>query len=539
MNATNAMFHLDAAACSVPEPTFPPDALNSDISDILRATRPFLDTDRDWIIPNIEDLRRQVSVYDNLLNRIDEIRSMVQSRHDAVQKAMVVYSSTLAPVRRLPVDVLRIVFRKIQVSEWRTPSLLPLSHTPIFSQGPWTLSHICGAWRDVALSYPQLWSHIILRCRDPGSLKIHPFARSPPLVALKAMILHSEQCPLDIAFQIDLYHDMDITEKVFAMILEVSHRWRTLELRMSSNFLERLKVVRGRIPCLKSLTLDSGEALRADRAELADDIRSLFTDAPCIRNITLPLHGIYDLGDFVFPLHITHLAAPVKNVANLGVYQSLVECHLEIRYGPSNTSDISLPPHIFLPNVRRLFVISFQILAHLCLPSLNHLTIAALETHIPQYTQVANDFLRRSQCSLTRLAFYSTDGDDQSLIEDSLVFMETVVCLEVDLLGDDNDIFNALTSDKFLPNLQHLRLFGSIAPSSQDLLTAIISSHRRHLRSVKISCSADEMESINQQLSQIQQPGQHFIAVQRQVCDTGSWQFGNFNLSNLDDAVDQ
>ncbi|PBK79508.1 hypothetical protein ARMGADRAFT_903811, partial [Armillaria gallica] len=72
--------------------------------------RPFHDTDRDWIIHHIEDLREQVSGYDTLLDRIDVIRSEVQSRRDEVHKPMVVYSSTLAPIRRLPVDILRTVF---------------------------------------------------------------------------------------------------------------------------------------------------------------------------------------------------------------------------------------------------------------------------------------------------------------------------------------------------------------------------------------------------------------------------------------------
>ncbi|KAK0494695.1 hypothetical protein EDD18DRAFT_1175680 [Armillaria luteobubalina] len=128
MNATNALFHLDAAARSVPGPTFPSETLNSDVSDILRATRPFLDTDRALIIPNIEDLRQQVSVYDTLLNRIDEIRSEVQSHRKAIHKAIAMYSSTIVPVRCLPVYVLRTLFREIQVSEWITSSL-PLSQS--------------------------------------------------------------------------------------------------------------------------------------------------------------------------------------------------------------------------------------------------------------------------------------------------------------------------------------------------------------------------------------------------------------------------
>ncbi|SJK98637.1 uncharacterized protein ARMOST_01905 [Armillaria ostoyae] len=531
MNVTNAMFHLDAAARSIPEPTFPPDALNDHIPAILRATRPFLDTDRDWIIPNIDDLRQQVSGYDTFLNRIDVIRSEVQSRRDAVHKAMVVYSSTLAPVRRLPVDVLRTVFREIQISEWRT---IPPSPPLDFSQGPWTLSHVCGAWRDVVLSCPQLWSHIVLYFPSPLSVK-NPLAEvySPPrhmLVALRAMILRSEQCPLDIVFELGYDPDQDMAEKVFAMILEVSRRWRTVVLRISLDFAERLKVVRGRIPCLESLTLYALYAsLQTVGTELPEDIRSLFADAPRLQNITLP--GIGGLGDFIFPLHITRLAAPVENVSNLGVYQSLVECHLE-----SGNLDISFPLHIFLPNVRRLHATSFWILAHLCLPSLNDLTITGNETDatIRRYVQAVNDFFRRSRCSLTRLAFFSANGGDQILIQDSLLFMDTVVCLEVDLFWDDEDILNALASDKFLPNLQHLRLIRFRMRSSQDFLTAMIMSRRRHLRSVKVSCSDPaDVESVNQQLAPIQQPGQHFIAALREQ-DDSIWQFGNFNRSDVE-----
>ncbi|PBK68912.1 hypothetical protein ARMSODRAFT_914109 [Armillaria solidipes] len=538
MNVTNAMFHLDAAARSIPEPTFPPDALNDHIPAILRATRPFLDTDRDWIIPNIDDLRQQVSVYDTLLDRIDEIRSEVQSRRDAVHKAMVVYSSALAPVRRLPVDVLRTVFREIQLSEWRTTSWLPLPQALDFSQGPWTLSHVCGAWRDVVLSYPQLWSHIVLRFRSTLSV-INPLAEvySPPrhiLVALQAMILRSEQCPLDIVFELRFDHEKDMAKTVFAMILEVSHRWRTLELRISLDLLERLKVVHGKIPCLQSLTLHTLDASQTGRSELPEDIRSLFADAPRLQNITLP--GTYGLGDFIFPLHITHLAAPVENVSNLGVYQSLVECHLEIAHRPSTNPDISLPLHIFLPNVRRLFVSSLRMLARLCLPSLNDLAFirGVADATIRRSVQVVNDFLRRSRCSLTRLASGCPNGGNQILVHDSLLFMDTVVCLEVDVFWDNEDIFNALASDKFLPNLQHLRLFGFMMSPSQDLLTAMIMSRRRHLRSVKVSCSNPaDVESVNQQLAPIQQPGQHFIAALHEQ-DDRIWQFGNFNRSDFE-----
>ncbi len=260
--------------------------------------------------------------------------------------------------------------------------------------------------------------------------------------------------------------------------------------------------------------------------------------SPSLQNITLP--GTYGLGDFIFPLHITRLAASVEDFSNLGIYQHLVECHLDTETSLDNNPDIPLPLHIFLPNVRRPFGSSLRLLARLCLPSLNDLTVTRSEddTGVRQYVQVVNEFFRRSRCSLAKLAFYSGDGDDQVLIQDTLLFMDTVVCLEVDLFWDDSDIVNALASDKFLPNLQHLRLFGVMMPSLQEFLTAMITSRRRHLRSVKVSCSDPaDVESVNQQFAPIQQPGQHFIAV-LEGQDVRS-RFGNFNLSILDYAFDQ
>ncbi|KAK0470493.1 hypothetical protein IW261DRAFT_1003816 [Armillaria novae-zelandiae] len=536
MCATNAMFHLDAAAHSVPEPTFPPDTLNSDVSDILRATRPLIDTDRDLIFPNIEDLRRQVSVYDTLLNRIDEIRSEVQRRHDAVHKAMMEYSSSIAPIRRLPVDVLRSVFREIQISRW---GAIGWSQTSLdFSQGPWTLSHVCGAWRDVILSYPQLWSHIVLRFGSTVRVVNSKKAHSRILIPLEVMILRSKQCPLDIVFRLDFGYDQDMAEKIFPVILGESRRWRTSELLIPSCILRKLEVVRGKIPCLESLTLRSLDTLQSGPSMLAEDIRSLFADAPCLRNIAL--HGTYGLGDLIFPLHITRLTTSNEAVSNLGIYQSLVECHLEIARRPGGNLDISLPRHIFLPNVRRLLVPSLRILGHFFLPSLHDLTFTHNLADIRGSIEVVNDFLYRSQCSLTRLAFSSAFTDDKIFIQDSLLFMDTVVCLEVGLYPSWNRediLLNALASDQFLPNLQNLHLFHFMASSSQNFLTAMAAPCRRHLRSVKVFCSAPgDVKSLNEQFAPMQLPGQHFIAAREQ--DHTISYFGDFIPSNLYVAVD-
>ncbi|KAK0494585.1 hypothetical protein EDD18DRAFT_1175228, partial [Armillaria luteobubalina] len=133
------------------------------------------------------------------------------------------YSSTLAPIRRLPSEILRAVFLEVQSSLWNMDwnpwhddeysdkawGVSPDLETLDFSRGPWKLSHVCGAWRDVVLSYPRLWSDIALY-----------YGTNPP--ALQAMILSSAQHPLDIAFNLLDKDKETVAMEAFPMILEQS-----------------------------------------------------------------------------------------------------------------------------------------------------------------------------------------------------------------------------------------------------------------------------------------------------------------------------
>ncbi|PBK90107.1 hypothetical protein ARMGADRAFT_1032691 [Armillaria gallica] len=445
MNATNTVLYLNAVVLSIPEPVLPPKVLNSQISEILRATRPFLDTDNDWILQNIEVLEQQFSVYDASLNRIDEVRSEVQRHRDAVHRSLAAYSSTLAPIRRLPGDILRAVFLEVQISQWWNRQELsgPSTEPPAldFSQGPWELSHVCGAWRDVILSYPQLWSRIALQFwtgRQAETLHL-------TLSALQAMILRSAQHPLDIAF--DLEEHEDVATEVFPMILEESYRWRSMELHLSLPLLEQLKLVRGRIPSI----FDYGNSVRPPRVRRGAARR--YSNGP---------------SNFIFPLHITHLATYMGNVSNVEVYQSLVECHLALPAIPD--PNFSPPRLIHLPNVHRLFVSSPDILPWLRLPSLEDLMISnypSFRSDTNPVVSMMNEFVYCSRCSLTRLAIHNPVSHNQVFIDDCLLTMDSLVYLEVGLFGDREVkvISDALASSAFLATLQHLSLYNQFTKS--------------------------------------------------------------------------
>ncbi len=363
MKATDAMFHLDAVARSIPEPVLPPNALNSQISEILRATRPFLNTDRDRILQNIVVLEQQLSVYDALLNRIDEVRLEMQSHRDAIHKSVVAYSSTLTPIRRLPSDILRSVFLEVQIWLWWNPEHSKSNSVsgPVleFSQGPWKLSHVCGAWRGIVLSYPQLWSCIVLQFgRSNGP--VTTLRRKVP--ALQAAILRSAQHPLDIVFKLwtvrcagaEITANEDAAVQACPVILEESYRWRSIDANLSITLLEQLKVVHGKIPCLESLTLKTSHYPYFSAEDLPEDVRRVFTDAPRLQMVIL--HLTRGPNGFMLSLHITHLATFMGKVSDVEAYQSLVECHLAIK--EERSPDVSPPHPIHLPNVRRLCIVA-------------------------------------------------------------------------------------------------------------------------------------------------------------------------------------
>ncbi|KAK0452566.1 hypothetical protein EV421DRAFT_911304 [Armillaria borealis] len=529
---TDAMFHLDAVARSVPEPVLPPDTLNFHISGILRATRPFLDTDHDWILPNIEVLQQQISMYDALLDRIDEIRSEMQSHRDVVHKSLVAYSSTLAPIRRLPTEILGAVFRSVQTSlSWKTersgwdgPEALD------FSRGPWKLSHVCGAWRDIVLSYPQLWSHIVLQYHwtDCPTETLHH-----TVPALEAMILRSAQHPLDITFDLQYINNEDAAIRAFSVILEESYRWRSIDLQIPLTLLEQLKVVRGKISCLESLTMKTSFIPSSSREGLPEEVRSAFIDAPRLQKVTL--HHTNGFGAFMFPLHIARLAAFMDNVSNLEVYQSLVECHLLV--DPPSGPNIVFTHHIDLPNLRRLFVSSPHLLSYLRLPSLDDLMICSFNaSDMHSVVVVMNEFVRRSRCTLTSLAIHNPVAFHQVFIKDCLLLMDSLVSLEISLFWnvEANVIFDALASIGFLPNLQHLSLGVPFAPPSLwDPLAAMLGSRSQYLRSVKISCGRfDNVDGINEHLAPLWPSGLPVVVSMERNDDYDAMScFGNFKCA--------
>ncbi len=401
--AADASSYLEAFIRSIPEPVLPPEDDYSQVLGILRATRPLLDDNRDWILPNIALLEGQLPVYDTLIDRLYTALEVLETYRATIHRVSKDFSSTLAPIRRLPSDVLRSVFgeTKSDLDGWGSSYDRP---TISFMQDTLTLGQVCASWRDIVVSSPELWSHIKIMF---PSLTVDNPGPSP---FLKPTLTLSGQHPLDIRFMLDGDTSSGEAIEALSSLLRERHRWRSTSLQLSLDLLEQLRTASGKLACLESLTVKIPRPLIDSRTSPPEDVSDVFIDAPNLRKVVL--HRVIDRGSFAFPSQITHLATSFSATHNLHTYSLLEELHLEER----RDDNIAFLHRITLPKVRRLSVSSLKMLRHLCLPSLADLSFRRYFTPcgflIPQLhanaiaaaTVTMRDFLRSSHCSLTSLA---------------------------------------------------------------------------------------------------------------------------------------
>ncbi|KAK0237717.1 hypothetical protein EDD85DRAFT_1022931 [Armillaria nabsnona] len=348
-----------------------------------------------------------------------------------IQRVSKEFSSTLAPIRRLPSDVLRSVFREIQsdLGEWGSSCQWP---TIKFMHDTLTLGHVCASRRDIVVSSPELWSHF--RITFPSLTIDNPASPSP---LLKTILPLSGQFPLDIQFVSDGETSSGEAIEALSSLLRERHRWRSASLKLPLDLLEQLRASSGKLPCLESLTLMTPRIRRNRRSLPSGDVSDVFIDAPSLRKVVW--HQSIGYGSLSFPSQITHLAASFTSIHNIHTHTLLEELHLEVKHD----DDTTLLHRITLPKVRRLSVSSVEILRHLCLPSLEDLTIDRYSMGVLLFdyddvlveatVETLNDFIRSSHCSLTSLATETSIVYASNFIQETLPLLESLTSLAFEI----------------------------------------------------------------------------------------------------------
>ncbi|KAF5337596.1 hypothetical protein D9758_014935 [Tetrapyrgos nigripes] len=340
------------------------------------------------------------------IRRLEANIIQLQNKQQFARRRAEQFSSLLAPIRRLPSDILGRVFSLLCAEN----SIYLKLDLPAFC-----LSQVCAKWRKLVLSTPSLWSSLYVdaECSRPDE---HVKA----LVDL--YLQRSKHHPLHL--RLSMLRETSLASDVLKSISAHSARWRSLSLKIRPILLKE-----DNFPSVKS-NLPSLTRLRIWQLRLQPNAGSfeVFRIAPMLKDIAISANPWISIPLPLGPdIWLTFHSCDVRDA-----FQYLTMRATEVRDLTFSecTNFPDVPDNVTLHNLHTLTIavhykspnLSF-FLDSLILPSLTKLRLSLAKGHEPVFFEYTHDsmtsFLNRSGCSITSLELTNLrilDGDVLSLI---------------------------------------------------------------------------------------------------------------------------
>ncbi|KAF5371797.1 hypothetical protein D9758_003508 [Tetrapyrgos nigripes] len=384
------------------------------INTLLRSNYGSYTPDPECISQYLSNTERQMRRNADEIRRLEAQIASIKVEQRGLQWRVFRYRSLLAPIRRLPPEVLKLVFESF-CNEGAT-----------FCEEIWSppaqLSRVCVGWRDLARRTPTLWSSLRI---EQSALETFSVEK---IVSLLTMHLElSQKAPLDLFVSIkaldneDPYNE-DPARLILEMLFSQSTRWRDVNLDLPKFITADLDSLRGKIPLIQFLDISDWEALDQQPAsmcafEIAPSLKALALSYT-INKLALPWEQITDfsigLGSAWRILNALSTASEAREV-------QLVRCNLS---GSSDPQDVPV-----VHSLTSLSIIVDRVdpdfhhwFKWLTLPNLTSLKIAAYDPSFPAAcTSVFEDncfpsFLSRSSCTITSLSLINLPLSDSDAI---------------------------------------------------------------------------------------------------------------------------
>ncbi|KAJ7265287.1 hypothetical protein C8J57DRAFT_1006678, partial [Mycena rebaudengoi] len=183
--------------------------------------------------------------YDIELARLRAQFNGVVARRAALQEHYDRYASLLAPIRRLPSEILVEIFDICR--HWGHHSLTflhqqrkthPLEQAPLL-----ILAQVCSRWRSLALNTHALWDAIELTA-TPGREPVDEVMR-----LLTVALRRGGNSMINVTVSGSAY------PQALELLARHSERWLTLRFSCASSSLQYLSAIRGHLPLLRTVEL--------------------------------------------------------------------------------------------------------------------------------------------------------------------------------------------------------------------------------------------------------------------------------------------
>ncbi|THU75679.1 hypothetical protein K435DRAFT_706647, partial [Dendrothele bispora CBS 962.96] len=223
-------------------------------SDIANASQCLIDAERD------------AQRCDDEIRRLETDIVSLRNQQQRIYRQIDQYRSLLAPIRKLPPEVLGHIFHLICTENSATTEIdCPAVH----------LSHVCAGWRDLARTTPSLWSRISINLFDPEH---DPFRLKSMLTTCLAL---SYPSPIFLDLTMD---EVDVDEFVLQSVMRHCDRWAEVCLNITASHFDKLSPIKGNLPLLHSLTINDLELFEdLDSPESLD----CFSLAPRLRAVAI------------------------------------------------------------------------------------------------------------------------------------------------------------------------------------------------------------------------------------------------------------
>ncbi|TRM64808.1 hypothetical protein BD626DRAFT_489952 [Schizophyllum amplum] len=438
----NRTFHVK---CAMPPPP--------ESNPILRSGHTPSDAELQSVSATINEMEECADNLKNELCALQEMMDRLRSTEYVLRSVLDVHRAYVAPIRRLPVEILA------EVMDWAcgvNANLLERDCMPL------TLSAVCKSWRDLMLASPILWAR--------WSLDINNATRTMACVVtprLELFLDRSGDIPISqiIEHGYRTYQNAD-KAPIAHILLQHTHRWQHLDLLSVENAKE-FHLLEGRpLPQVKTL-LGGPQQLRFAV------ISGVFNGFPALRSVRVCAGQSEVIPDLPWGQLESLRATPSRPGYALALLQRCPNLRRWTYDTGVRRFDIVPMPrvNIVLHQLRKLSIDMAQ--QHDDNP-LKHITAPALEALILRwtYTRAAPTiadplppFLARSSCPLRRLELHQPLHVDFACLRTlrSLVALRisyAKAALLSPLGSQPSELYAHLSKDDILPQLEVLELWG-------------------------------------------------------------------------------
>ncbi|KAK0196018.1 hypothetical protein F5146DRAFT_1133479 [Armillaria mellea] len=438
-----------------------------------------------------QELKEMMILRKELLKDMDLLEkqtSILRQKRLTLDQRIRGRNALLSPVRRLPAEVLVVIFYETIEFPWkRINPPEDWRHFDLDRQfdadSPWSIASVSRRWREVALSFPELWAFINIAVTEE-------LFEEDDYGYLRFINLHlsrSGSRPLSVAIYEngDLPFD-ELPSSLLGSLFSFAHRIHHLHVHLSPMIISSLQRLRSSFHQLRTLLIApvDGE-IQDDELEIFDLSQELHTITTINTDLSLSFviswKSITRYESDYYPAEKFGLTCPESLLQNLGDMKNLTSCFW--RCGPASYEDglADIEEPITCQKLQSLEIGSghrsnpdaiTQVIDRLHLPSLSSLRVACpvkgCESDI-RFSSITR-LIGRSWCKLTTLAFSqgAVPSDDLHYIFDQTPTLEEVKLVDVGTKAITDELLATLVyrdSDPkpLLPRLRSLYLRGSFA----------------------------------------------------------------------------